>query len=317
MSGLASATSEGSLADVQDVGPTGVTDDSSPSTFWDAVLKPRGNGRSESGGGKKAAASNVLGWLAGLGGGGRSSGSTSSATSLSAANVSNHDRPAPPAPLDEVAPSRENGSSSRAGSSGDEMPPSPTGSREATLEGKMLQSSPRPSSSGGDFSDGGQHTAVPRLNSHERGPTGGPGGSGNLPDIVATPHTTSILSAQGHSPQISSQPPQHPVRAASSSSSVGSAVSGGATTEPRLSPILGGDSPSMASPGLTCMECQMAITGAVFMLHDQAYCCQRHRLVAYHKNEKGTQKAPVAPPLPTSPLTPQTTGLRASYATWM
>ena len=78
MSGLASATSEGSLADVQDVGPTGVTDDSSPSTFWDAVLKPRGNGRSESGGGKKAAASNVLGWLAGLGGGGRSSGSTSS-----------------------------------------------------------------------------------------------------------------------------------------------------------------------------------------------------------------------------------------------
>ena len=147
MSGLASATSEGSLADVQDVGPTGVTDDSSPSTFWDAVLKPRGNGRSESGGGKKAAASNVLGWLAGLGGGGRSSGSTSSATSLSAANVSNHDRPAPPAPLDEVAPSRENGSSSRAGSSGDEMPPSPTGSREATLEGKALQSSPRPSSS--------------------------------------------------------------------------------------------------------------------------------------------------------------------------
>ena len=37
---LATATSEGSLADLSDtVGPTGNTNDAGPS-FWDAVLKP-------------------------------------------------------------------------------------------------------------------------------------------------------------------------------------------------------------------------------------------------------------------------------------
>ena len=37
---LATATSEGSLADLSDtVGPTGNTSDAGPS-FWDAVLKP-------------------------------------------------------------------------------------------------------------------------------------------------------------------------------------------------------------------------------------------------------------------------------------
>ena len=60
----------------------------------------------------------------------------------------------------------------------------------------------------------------------------------------------------------------------------------------------------------------MAIAGAVFMLHDQAFCCQRHRLNAYHKAERAGQSAG-APSLNATNAAPLTTGLRASYATWM
>ena len=76
------------------------------------------------------------------------------------------------------------------------------------------------------------------------------------------------------------------------------------------------------------MECETPIVGAIFMLHDQPYCCQRHRLVAYHKNEREGQRAPngsaiaSAPPSPAMPPAPgsplmQPTGLRASFPTWM
>ena len=63
----------------------------------------------------------------------------------------------------------------------------------------------------------------------------------------------------------------------------------------------------------------MPIQGAVFMLHDQAYCCQRHRLVAYHKNEREAQKggAAAAAPPPVSQGSQYTTGLRSQFGTWM
>jgi len=57
-----------------------------------------------------------------------------------------------------------------------------------------------------------------------------------------------------------------------------------------------------------CWECKETISGAVFMLHDMPFCCQRHRLVAYHKLEKLGVK-PQA--------TPATTGLQATFQAWV
>ena len=64
----------------------------------------------------------------------------------------------------------------------------------------------------------------------------------------------------------------------------------------------------------TCAECNEPIAGAVFMLHDSPYCCQRHRLSAYHKTEKRrAQETPdVAPIAPCS----SGVGLAARYGTW-
>ena len=70
-----------------------------------------------------------------------------------------------------------------------------------------------------------------------------------------------------------------------------------------------------ATPRLrTCAECDESIVGAVFMLHDAPYCCQRHRLAAYHKAEKrkaldGPDVAPIAP-------CSSGTGLAARFGTW-
>ena len=36
----------------------------------------------------------------------------------------------------------------------------------------------------------------------------------------------------------------------------------------------------------TCTECGTQIDGAIFFLHDKAFCCQRHRLGAYHHHER-------------------------------
>lgn len=68
----------------------------------------------------------------------------------------------------------------------------------------------------------------------------------------------------------------------------------------------------------SCIECGVAITGAVFMLHDLSYCCQRHRLTAYHKMERDGKSISTRlvngsnMPLQSSP-----SGLRASFVTWM
>jgi len=68
-----------------------------------------------------------------------------------------------------------------------------------------------------------------------------------------------------------------------------------------------------------CHECLCTIDGAVFMLNDRAYCCQRHRLSAYHKSERQRKDAhshSSKPHLASAACTAQT-GLRATYRTWL
>jgi hypothetical protein len=60
-----------------------------------------------------------------------------------------------------------------------------------------------------------------------------------------------------------------------------------------------------------CTECKVPIAGAVFMLQDRPYCCQRHRLSAY--SSKGGRDHSSAGPAPVS----QAQGLLATYRTWI
>jgi len=96
----------------------------------------------------------------------------------------------------------------------------------------------------------------------------------DLPDVASTPQTMSIVQCSLSHAAVVAAP----------------------------SPLLG----PMARE--CCAECQAPITGAVFMLHDRGYCCQRHRLVAYHKSERSSNchaRVVVSP-----------TGLRAQYGAW-
>ena len=60
-----------------------------------------------------------------------------------------------------------------------------------------------------------------------------------------------------------------------------------------------------------CSECKEPISGAVFMLLDRAYCCQRHRLKAYTKSDRSGKLISVSG----GPCSP--TGLQAQYGTWL
>lgn len=61
-----------------------------------------------------------------------------------------------------------------------------------------------------------------------------------------------------------------------------------------------------------CCECNAAISDAVFMLNDRPYCCQRHRLAAYHKLERDRSKL-----TPRSRHVGETSGLSASFSSWI
>lgn len=77
--------------------------------------------------------------------------------------------------------------------------------------------------------------------------------------------------------------------------------------------------PPPASRLRTCAECDESIEGAVFMLHDQPYCCQRHRLAAYHKTEKRRrdgEKRGQQPQVSAAGGASPTTGLAARFGTW-
>ena len=62
----------------------------------------------------------------------------------------------------------------------------------------------------------------------------------------------------------------------------------------------------------TCSECQASISGAVFMLHDRPFCCQRHRLAAYHKLDRSDGRRATLPTADDQPC-----GLRAQYERWI
>ena len=66
-----------------------------------------------------------------------------------------------------------------------------------------------------------------------------------------------------------------------------------------------------------CSECEAPIAGALFMLNDNAYCCQRHRLVAYHKFERDVIRSRSLGVAEQSPAGLAPTGVRASFRAWI
>ena len=73
---------------------------------------------------------------------------------------------------------------------------------------------------------------------------------------------------------------------------------------------------------ISCVECGTGIAGAIFMLHDQPFCCQRHRLLAYHRGLGGgkghsTQSPTLLQNMPENCKNVNGTGLLASYRSWL
>lgn len=66
----------------------------------------------------------------------------------------------------------------------------------------------------------------------------------------------------------------------------------------------------------SCGECRSQIDGPVFMLNDRAYCCQRHRLAAYHKQERESQQGSLVE-ASTGSVDLEYSGLRASFRAWI
>jgi len=69
---------------------------------------------------------------------------------------------------------------------------------------------------------------------------------------------------------------------------------------------------SLAARLRTCTECNEHIEGSVFMLQDLPYCCQRHRLTAYHKMERRRKEQ--GPRYDTPRL--EVSGLRQTFGSW-
>lgn len=165
-----------------------------------------------------------------------------------------------------------------------------------------------------------------------------------LPDIGETPSTASVFRGE---PAAARLEPRRPTDAAGSSSGgaapgssgggvpAGAAVAGAAVASaaaasslaPTTAAAAAGsssavpDAPALwpaadAPPAITCTECQVRIDGPIFMLNDHAYCCQRHRLLAYHKFERGQINARCATASASAPAN-CTYGLRATYQAWI
>lgn len=291
MATLQSITSEGSLPDSGDAASTGGTGEPA-SSFWESLSKrspPRANGEASS---PKKSSTGVLGWLAGLG----SSGGAPNEAPPSPSFQTPHGAPASP---DADAPII--GSKAR---SGDDSCPT-GGRREGEGERRGVDVEEE------EDAVAGHSTGVPRQISNERAATG------DVPEVSTTPHTKAALRpAPPRTPDedTSSSRSRHSAPRSSSSSggSLASASSslGDGSTLLFSSPL---PAPAVEPAVLTCMECAATISGAIFMLHDQSYCCQRHRLVAYHKQEKEGKRPPPAPTV--SVASPQ--GLRATYGSWM
>ena len=103
-------------------------------------------------------------------------------------------------------------------------------------------------------------------------------------------------------------------------------------SRPRAEPISPPTAPTAASAGAAraaeelelprlrnvncCAECQANFTGPSFMLNDHSYCCQRHRLLAYHKFERGQIDHPGFRKSD-DPGSLLACGVRASFRAWI
>lgn len=338
--------------DEGEVGPTGNsnTTTASPTSFWDAMRAPsKGSGSApnspSSPRSSKASAGSVFGWLTGLGssGGsfsgagapiprGRSEAQLASAMHNVNATSSRYDssgnRRHPEAGVidartsetDGVAGDTDGGGfggvcgrSSDAAAAGNASSGSCTcqhsssggrNSRCARCGGLSVRSGEAATSNGpargGDVcsnsGDSGGALSAPATSAEPQ-----PGAlrcsnakASDLPDVGLTPRTMSIVADAAARERASKLSPEFATLA-----------------DMATSDASGGSLHSTAGP-THCSECSMLITGAVFMLHDLPYCCQRHRLTAYQKMEKegrGSRRGE-ADSLPS-------TGLRASFSSWI
>ena len=273
---IPSPTSEGSLSGDFDVGPTGtegVNGNRSPS-IWDAMLKNR-SGSSAPSSPNSSKSPGVFGWLTGLGGGG--SGGDAASESRDRIDAAAREHLSLP-----QLPTAEDRGEPRASPSHHARDDDDEGASTSDSSFREGEAATTPSKRGG---------GVARQLSSESATR-----PSEVPYIDSTPATQSVVDTA-----------RRVAEAAAAASSVAAQPS---ALEAHAPP---GEQPPPCKPALlvgSCTECGEAITGAVFMLHDMPYCCQRHRLVAYHKMEregKGGSSSPAAPP---------TSGLRAAYATW-
>jgi len=170
-------------------------------------------------------------------------------------------------------------------------------------------------------------------------PSGATGGDGvpDLPDIGATPSTVEVFRGEAVAAQLESGLRANREHSAGSgslgggSSSAGGSGAGGAPSESVGSSSRHGAASAQlehamhamelapatdsVDRSISCIECQIKIEGPVFMLNDHPYCCQRHRLLAYHKYERGQINARGLSASATAGYAQS--GLRASFQAWM
>ena len=174
------------------------------------------------------------------------------------------------------------------------------------------------------------------------GATGGHGGGAPapaLPDIGATPSTVEVFRGEAVAAQLESGLRANRARGSGSGSFGGGSSGGGSGSSGGSSGGSGGSvgissqhgasaaqvehashalaaEPVVADRSISCTECQIKIEGPVFMLNDHPYCCQRHRLLAYHKYERGQINARGLSASAPAILYAQS-GLRASFQAWI
>ena len=299
-SSIPSPTSEGSLFDEGEVGPTGTTNASSTSpSLWEAVRgssKPSSSSQPQSGpqspnGKRGSSAGSLFGWLTGLG---SSSAGFAGAGAPTVPRIDTSERV-----LQTLAQARKHGDSVTASESSGGSSESSSCECSSNNSSSNLRALPREVETTSSKRDAA-HRGVPRQVSTESSDSATQGE--DLPDVNTTPHTASVVAASKARAAAMTDAPVC-VQISSQPSPMLQRVPSAASTPSEVLPVAG---PSH------CFECGMLITGPVFMLHDLPYCCQRHRLTAYQKMEKDGRGAQAV----ASSQPPQTTGLRATFATW-
>ena len=252
----------------------------------------------EPNGKRGSSAGSLFGWLTGLG---SSSAGFAGAGAPTVPRIDTSERV-----LQTLAQARKHGSSVTASESSGGSSESSGGSSESSScecssnnSSSNLRAIPREVETTSSKRDAA-HRGVPRQVSTESSDSATQGE--DLPDVNTTPHTASVVAASKARAAAMTDAPVC-VQISSQPSPMLQRVPSAAATPAEVLPVAG---PSH------CFECGMLITGPVFMLHDLPYCCQRHRLTAYQKMEKDGRGAQAV----ASSQPPQTTGLRATFATW-